>query len=46
MQDQYPGFTGGHLNMLVTPQLWDTVLAALGANAQLSDRLRTELAAA
>lgn len=46
MQDQYPGFIGGHLNMLVTPQLWDTVLAALGADAQLSVRLRTELAAA
>ncbi|MGK2868184.1 MAG: esterase/lipase family protein [Mycobacterium sp.] len=46
IQDRYPGFTGGHLNMLVTPQLWDTVLAALAANAQLSGRVRTELAAA
>jgi hypothetical protein len=46
MQERYPGFTGGHGTMLVTPQLWDTVLAALAANPMVAVQPATELAAA
>jgi triacylglycerol esterase/lipase EstA (alpha/beta hydrolase family) len=46
MQDQYPGYTAGHLGMLVTPQLWDTVLAALAVDTQVTHQQDLALIAA
>jgi hypothetical protein len=32
IQDQHPGFMGGHLSVLVNPAVWSYVLDALEAN--------------
>lgn len=34
IQNQDPGFAGGHMNLLTSPQLWDDVLTALANNPE------------
>ena len=44
LQDRYPGYTAGHLGVVLSPQVWDIVLEELEANPEANPQLHPESA--
>ena len=42
LQDRYPGYFAGHLGVVLSPQVWDIVLAELEANSEANPLLHPD----